>query len=90
MPFLGFAILAVMFVYGLYAYGQPDYFTDANGKDVTVFGIGIVTVVGVIGLLLGFVLLGIWAAVNPEFFRGKVIPRRAYVEGEELQGEIVV
>ncbi len=90
MPFLGFAILAVMFGYGLYAYGQPDYFTDANGKDVTVFGVGIVTVVGVIGLLLGFVLLGIWAAVNPEFFRGKVIPRRAYVEGEELQGEIVV
>jgi hypothetical protein len=83
-PFLGFAILAVMFVYGVVAYAAPDYFTDAKGNDVTVLGIGIVAFVGVVGLLVGFVLMGAWALVNREFFRGAVIPRSVFREGLEI------
>jgi amino acid transporter len=84
IPFLGAAILAVIFVYGVIAYAAPDYFTDDKGNDVTVFGIGIVAFVGVVGLLLGFVLMAAWALVNREFFRGGVIRRRAFVEGQEV------
>jgi amino acid transporter len=88
IPFLGFAILAVMFVYGVIAYAAPDYFTDDKGHDVTVFGIGIVAFVGVVGLLLGFVLMGAWALVNREFFRGGVIRREAYSD-DWTPGQIV-
>ena len=84
MPFLGFAMLAVIFVYGLQQYALPDWLTDDAGKNVTIFGIGATAVVGVIGLLAGFVLMFIWWARNPDFFRGRVIPRGAFLEGAEV------
>lgn len=90
-PLLGFVILAVIFVYGIQQFAAPDWTTDPiSGKNVTIFGVGAAAVVGVIGLLFGFVLLGIWALVNREFFRGNILPRQAYEEGVELKGEIVV
>jgi amino acid transporter len=90
-PFLGFVILAVIFVYGIQQFAAPDWTTDPiSGKNVTIFGIGAAAVVGIIGLLFGFVLLGIWALVNREFFKGRILPMHAYEEGAELPGEVVV
>ncbi len=83
-PGLGFVSLAAIFVYGLISYSAPDWLQGADGKNVTIFGIGAVGVVGVGGLLIGFVLMGVWWARNPEFFRGRVIPRGAYLEGAEV------
>ncbi|WP_375388944.1 APC family permease [uncultured Amnibacterium sp.] len=83
-PFLGFVILAIIFGYGLVQYALPDWLTDDDGNNVTIFGIGATAVVGVVGLLAGFVLMFIWWARNPDFFRGKVIPRGAYLEGAEV------
>ena len=83
-PMLGFVMLAVVFVYGLQQYALPDYLTDDAGKNVTIFGIGATAVVGVVGLLIGFVLMGIWWWRNPDFFRGRVIPRGAYLEGTDV------
>jgi hypothetical protein len=85
MPFLGFAMLAVIFVYGLQQYALPDWLTDDAGHNVTIFGIGATAVVGVVGLLAGFVLMFIWWARNPDFFRGRVIPRGAFLEGVAVQ-----
>ncbi len=85
-PALGAISLAVIFVYGLISYAEPDWLTDDAGHNVTIFGIGATAVVGIVGLLVGFVLMGIWWARNPEYFRGKVIPRGAYLEGEKLEG----
>lgn len=82
-PFLGFAFLAIVFVYGLVQFAAPDWLTDGD-QNVTIFGIGATAVVGVIGLLSGFVLMGVWWWRNPEFFRGRVIPRGAYLEGAEV------
>ena len=86
LPLLGFLSLAAIFVYGLISYAAPDWLTDAHGKNVTIFGIGAEAVVGVLGLLVGFVLMGIWWARNPSYFRGEVIPRGAFLEGRELEG----
>lgn len=81
MPFLGFGFLAVVFVYGLISYSAVDWLQSADGENVTIFGVGAVGVVGVVGLLAGFVLMFVWWSRNPEFFRGKVIPRGAFLEG---------
>ena len=89
-PFLGFAMLAVIFVYGLQQYALPDWLTDDAGKNVTIFGIGATAVVGVVGLLAGFVLMGVWWWRNPEFFRGKVIPRGAFLEGKPVEDTLRV
>ncbi|WP_375399363.1 APC family permease [uncultured Amnibacterium sp.] len=86
-PFLGFVMLAVIFVYGLIQYAAPDWTQDpTTGKDVTIFGIGATAVVGVVGLLIGFVLMGIWWLRNASYFRGEVIPRGAFLEDKPLDG----
>jgi amino acid transporter len=89
-PALGFLALLAIFIYGLKSFAAPNWLTDDAGKNITIFGIGAEAVVGVLGLLLGFVVMGIWWAKNPTFFRGRIIPRGAYVEGEEFEGEAVV
>jgi amino acid transporter len=70
-PFLGGAILLTAFVIASYQYAQPDY------GSTTFFGIGGVFVVGIGSLLLGVVLMVIWNAVAPAFFRGETLPRRS-------------
>ena len=87
-PGLGFLFLLAVFVYGLINFAQPDWLTDAaTGKhDVTIFGIGAEAVVGVGGILIGLVLMGIWWARNPVYFRGEVIPRGAFLQDKPLQG----
>ncbi|GAA4386315.1 APC family permease [Tsukamurella soli] len=76
IPLLGGIVLTVVFVYGLIQYAKPSWLTDGSAN-VTVFGIGAVAVVGVGGMLLGVVLMVVWWAVRPAFFRGQTLPRRA-------------
>jgi amino acid transporter len=76
-PLLGGLMLAAVFIYGLVQFAAPDWLTDDNGKNVTIFGIGAEAVVGVGGLLIGAVLMGIWWLRSPDFFRGRTLPRRS-------------
>lgn len=86
-PALGFVILVVIFVYGLISFADPSWVQDPiTGKNVTIFGIGATAVVGIVGLLAGFVLMGIWWARNASYFRGEVIPRGAFLETKPLEG----
>jgi amino acid transporter len=75
-PFLGGAMLLAIFVYGLISFSAPDWLTDDNGKNVTIFGIGAEAVVGVMGLLVGVVLMLIWRWRKPDFFQGKTLSKR--------------
>ena len=74
-PLAGSVMLAAVFVYGLSNFAQPDWLQDADGNNVTIFGIGAEAVVGIGGLLLGAVLMGIWWIRKPDFFRGWTLPR---------------
>jgi len=76
-PLLGGLMLLAVFVYGVYNFAQPDWLTDAQGKNVTIFGIGAEAVVGVGGLLIGLVLMVVWRLIRPEFFKGQTLPRRS-------------
>lgn len=75
-PLVGALTLLAIFIYGTAQFAAPDWLTDADGNNVTIFGIGAEAVVGIGGLLIGFVLLAIWWARKPDFFRGKTLPRR--------------
>ena len=70
-PLVGSLMLAAVFVYGLSNFAQPDWLKDADGNNVTIFGIGAEAVVGIGGLLIGAVLMGIWWIRKPDFFRGQ-------------------
>ena len=76
-PMLGGVILLAVFIYGLKSFSEPDWLVDANGNNVTIFGIGATAVVGICGLLLGAVLMFLWFLRQPEFFQGKTLPRRS-------------
>ena len=76
-PFMGGAILLLVFVYGLQQFALPEWIQDDKGHNVTIFGIGATAVVGVLGLLIGAVLMFLWFLRQPEFFRGKTLPRRS-------------
>jgi amino acid transporter len=76
-PLLGGLMLAFVFVYGLANFAAPDWLTDDNGDNVTIFGIGATAVVGIGALVIGAILMGIWALRQPDFFRGKTLERRA-------------
>ena len=70
LPFLGGLMLLGAFVIASYQYAQPDY------GNTTIFGIGGVFVVGIGSLLVGVVLMYIWNAVAPEYFRRSTLPKR--------------
>jgi amino acid transporter len=76
-PFVGGAALLVVFCYGLTQFLLPDWIQDGDGKNVTIFGLGATGVVGIMGLLLGAVLMGLWFLRQPEFFQGKTLQRRS-------------
>jgi hypothetical protein len=86
-PFLGGAMLLGVFIYGLIQFAAPDWLTDDDGHNVTIFGIGAEAVVGVGGLLLGVVLMLVYWAVRPDFFRGTTLPRRSDGPGLAPPGE---
>ncbi len=70
LPFLGGLMLLGAFVIASYQYAQPDY------GNTTMFGIGGVFVVGIGSLLFGVVLMYIWNAMAPEYFRRSTLPKR--------------
>jgi amino acid transporter len=76
-PLIGGIMLLAVFVYGVYAFAAPDWLTDDNNKNVTIFGIGAEAVVGVGGLLIGVVLMIIWRIIKPDFFRGQTLTKRS-------------
>jgi amino acid transporter len=76
-PLLGGVFLLAVFIYGLVSFSAPDWLTDDKGKNITIFGIGAEAVVGVGALVLGAILMGIWAIRQPDFFRGKTLTKRS-------------
>jgi hypothetical protein len=76
-PLAGGVMLAAVFIYGLISFAAPDWLVDGDGNNVTIFGIGAVAVVGIGALVLGAILMGIWALRHPDFFRGKTLGRRS-------------
>jgi amino acid transporter len=89
-PLVGGLFLFVVLGYGLVQYASPDWLTDDSGRPVTIFGLGATAVVGVLGLLIGFVPMALWWRRGREFFRGRVIARSAYVEGQPVRDELRV
>src|ERR1700682_6465036 len=77
VPLLGGLVLLVVFIYGLIQYAKPEWLTDDNGNNVTIFGFGAVAVVGIGGLVLGLILMVVWWAMSPAFFHGRTLERRA-------------
>jgi amino acid transporter len=77
LPLLGGLSLLVIFIYGLLQYGKPDWLTDTDGNNVTIFGFGAVAVVGVGALILGLILMVVWRVMSPSFFQGRTLTRRA-------------
>jgi len=78
-PTLGGLMLLAAFIYGLQQFLLPDWLTDDNGDNVTIFGLGAVGVVGLMALAVGVVLMVIWWIIKPDFFRGKTLSRRTHI-----------
>ena len=82
LPFLGGLMLLGAFVIASYQYAQPDY------GSTTLFGIGGVFIIGIGALLLGVVLMYVWNAMAPAFFRGETLTKRSSADLIlELPGE---
>jgi hypothetical protein len=77
VPLLGALILTAVFIYGLIQYAKPDWLTDDDGNNVTIFGYGAVAVVGIGALALGLVLMLIQWVTAPAYFKGLTLPRRS-------------
>lgn len=89
VPLAGGIMLLVVFIYGVFQFSQPDWLVDADGNNVTIFGIGAEAVVGIGGLLLGAVFMAVWWVKEPDFFLGKTLPRtRADLVLDEAPGHV--
>ncbi len=77
IPLLGGLIMLSTFAYGLVTFLQPDNLTDDEDNPITLFGYGAVGVVGIIALVLGLILMAVWAGIHPEYFRGETLPKRS-------------
>jgi amino acid transporter len=86
VPLLGGVILTVVFIYGLLQYAKPDWLTDDDGNNVTIFGYGAVAVVGIGAMVLGLIVMAIWWAMSPDFFHGRTLERRADLLLEPVTG----
>ncbi|MFZ0157923.1 MAG: APC family permease [Kineosporiaceae bacterium] len=76
IPLLGGLIMLATFGYGLKQFLLPDWITDDNDENITLFGMGAVGVVGILALVLGAVAMVVQRMVSPAFFRGETLPRR--------------
>lgn len=76
VPLLGGSALLAVFGYGLAQYARPGWLTDDGGHDVTILGFGAVAAVGIGALLLGVILMLVWWAVAPGFFRDRTFSDR--------------
>ncbi len=70
IPLLGGILLAAVFIKTTFDTWDPDYGTGSS-----IFGIGSVFVLGIGLLIVGVVLMLVWRARSPEFFRGEVLQR---------------
>ncbi|HEX6887398.1 MAG TPA: APC family permease [Candidatus Nanopelagicales bacterium] len=70
-PFLGGVLLLGAFVIASYQYADPEY------GSTTLFGIGGVFIIGIGALVLGLVLMLVYNAVAPAFFRGETLAKRS-------------
>jgi amino acid transporter len=77
VPLSGGLLLAAVFVYGLIQYAKPDWLTDDDGNNVTIFGFGAVAVVGIGALVLGVLMMVLWWLASPDFFHGLTLSRRS-------------
>ena len=77
VPLGGGLILAAVFAYGLIQYAKPDWLTDDDGNNVTIFGYGAVAVVGIGALALGVVMMFVWRIASQSYFKGLTLPRRS-------------
>jgi amino acid transporter len=77
VPLSGGLLLAALFVYGLIQYAKPDWLTDDDGNNVTIFGFGAVAVVGIGALVLGVLMMVLWWLASPDFFHGLTLSRRS-------------
>jgi amino acid transporter len=76
IPLLGGVSLLIVLIYGLIQYAKPEWLIDDNGNNITILGFGAVAAVGIGALLLGSILMVIWWAIAPGFFRGRTMMRR--------------
>jgi amino acid transporter len=78
-PLLGGLMLAAAFVFGVISYAEADWEVDSHGHNLAVnfFGwvVGDDAVIGIGGILIGFVLMLIWRARKPDFFQGKTLAK---------------
>ena len=78
-PLLGGLMLAAAFVFGLVSYAAADWEVDSHGHNLAVnfFGwvVGDDAVIGIGGILVGLVLMFIWWAIRPDFFRGETLAK---------------
>jgi amino acid transporter len=78
-PLIGALSLAAMFVFGLVTYAEADWEVDSHGHNLAAnfFGwvVGDDAVIGVGGILVGLVLMFIWWAIKPDFFRGQTLAK---------------
>ncbi len=77
VPLSGGLLLTAVFVYGLIQYAKPDWLTDDDGNNVTIFGFGAVAVVGIGALVLGVAMMVLWWLASPDFFHGLTLSRRS-------------
>jgi amino acid transporter len=74
LPGLGGVLLVGAFFWASKTYLDPNYGYTSVG------GIGGVFLIGVGSLLLGVVLMLVWQAVSPAYFRGDTLPKRDATE----------
>lgn len=70
-PFLGGVSLLGAFVIAAYQYADPEF------GETSIVGIGGVFLLGIGSLVLGLVLMFVWQARHPAYFRGETLPKRA-------------
>lgn len=74
LPLLGGIMLLTAFILAAKTYAAPDY------GSTSIAGIGSVFLIGIGALLLGVVLMFIYQAIAPAYFRGETLPKREYGE----------
>jgi amino acid transporter len=70
IPFLGGLLLLVFFFIACKTYADPDYGYTSIGD------VGGVFIIGIGSLLLGVVLMFVYQAIAPAYFRGDTLPKR--------------
>jgi len=87
IPLLGGVGLLIVLIYGLIQYAKPEWLTDDNGNNITILGFGAVAAVGIGALVLGLVLMVVWWAIAPGFFRGRTMTRAS--TGADFGGDVI-